>query len=324
MGRGAEAGSGAAGGRRRARRARRRRLALSVAPVALAVATTTAVARYRVDAGDGDRARAPATSARRSERVLGYASVDPFTAAVAEATQRARAVESALASRTGIVSVGIVDLDTGAAAAVGDQTPIRSASVIKVSIAVAFLRSLETSGRAISPAEHALLHAMITTSDNDAATELWDTSGDRAGLLDVIAAAGLTATVPDPGGAWGYTLTNGADQARLLYALVRGALLRSEHTQLLLDTMRGVVPDQRWGLAEVAPSGTTPAVKNGWHPDDDEPVWRVNCLAAFDDPAGPRLAIAVTTRYPSDLGVAYGQDTCRAVGFAALAALPPG
>jgi Beta-lactamase enzyme family len=323
MGRGAEAGSGAGGGCRRARR-RRRLLALCIVPVAVAVATPTAVARYGGDAGDGDRGRAPATSAPRSERVLGYAPVDPFTAAVAETTLRASAAESALASRTGIVGVGIVDLDTGAAAAVGDQTPIRSASAIKVSIALAFLRSLETSGRALSHAEHALVHAMITTSDNDAATELWNASGGRVGLVDVIAAAGLTATVPDPGGAWGYTLTNGADQARLLHALVRGALLSPEHTQLLLGAMRGVVPDQRWGLAEVAPSGTTPAVKNGWHSDDDERVWRVNCLAGFDDPAGPRLAIAVTTRYPNDLGVAYGQDTCRAVGFAALAAPPPG
>jgi hypothetical protein len=122
----------------------------------------------------------------------------------------------------------------------------------------------------------------------------------------------------------GFTLTTAHDQALLLNGLVSGALVSPDDAKHVLELMREVAPDQRWGLAAAAPPGNRVAVKNGWYQDRDLPVWRVHCLAVFDDGSAPRpVAVAVLTRYPSRLGISYGADTCQGVGQRLLAPPPP-
>ncbi|HEV3363567.1 MAG TPA: hypothetical protein VG795_05390, partial [Acidimicrobiia bacterium] len=66
---------------------------------------------------------------------------------------------------------------------------------------------------------------------------------------------------------------------------------------------------------------SNPAVKNGWYPDTDPPVWRVNCTGVVDHAGRPnRWVLVVTTRYPANLGQVYGQETCSGI---AARALPP-
>jgi hypothetical protein len=87
--------------------------------------------------------------------------------------------------------------------------------------------------------------------------------------------------------------------------------------------MRNVQPEQNWGFADTV-AALKPAVKNGWYEDTDAPVWRVHCLAIFDNATLARpFAVVVTTRYPSDLGIEYGQETCRGVGTRLGAWLEP-
>jgi len=110
----------------------------------------------------------------------------------------------------------------------------------------------------------------------------------------------------------------------LLSRLASGALLGPADTTYVLQRMREVTPAQRWGLAAAAPAGNQVAVKNGWYEDRDSPVWRVHCLAVFDDGSAPRpVAVAVLTRYPSRLGIKYGEATCQGVGQRLLTPPPP-
>src|SRR6266478_714313 len=89
---------------------------------------------------------------------------------------------------------------------------------------------------------------------------------------------------------------------------------------VLVREMRQVVPTQRWGIGD-AVHHSNPAVKNGWYPDTDAPVWRVHCTGVVDDGPHPsRWIIVVTTRYPANLGQTYGQETCSGI---AARALPP-
>jgi hypothetical protein len=143
---------------------------------------------------------------------------------------------------------------------------------------------------------------------------LWNRSGGWPGVVETAAAA-APHTSPEPGGAWGFTLTTAHDQTQLLMSLYSRALANAAHTELRIRLMRDVVPGQRWGLAAGAPTAWRPAIKNGWYPDTDEPVWRVHCLAIFDDVALARFfAAAVLTRYAQELGIDYGQQTCQDVG----------
>ena len=108
--------------------------------------------------------------------------------------------------------------------------------------------------------------------------------------------------------------------AVILSALAHARATTPAHRDALLAEMRQVVPAQRWGVGD-AVHHSNPAVKNGWYPDVDEQVWRVHCTGVVDDGPHPnRWIIVVTTRYSSDLGMEYGQETCSNV---ASRALPP-
>ncbi len=108
--------------------------------------------------------------------------------------------------------------------------------------------------------------------------------------------------------------------AVILSALVHARGIKAAHRDALLREMRQVVPTQRWGIGD-AVHHSNPAVKNGWYPDTDAPLWRVHCTGVVDDGPHPsRWIIVVTTRYPANLGQTYGQETCSGI---AARALPP-
>jgi hypothetical protein len=222
------------------------------------------------------------------------------------------------ASREGVVEISIGNLRDGTVTDVTapPQPRLRVASVIKVSIAIGFLRVRREQGRVPSTWELDALRDMIVESDNDDAYSLWITSGGPNALLATQNAAAMTDTEFQHGHGWGFTLTTAHDQAKVETALARGRLLPATETQLVLVLMRSVVPGQRWGFADSVDPSLHPAIKNGWYEDTDEPVWRVHCTAIFDSPRLARpFTIAVMTRYPAHLGIAYGQDTCRGVAF---------
>jgi hypothetical protein len=279
----------------------------------LALATTSAVACSN---GAG---RAPTTATSSSTTPGATTGATTTTLANRSIPESTAAIAAWAESREGLVEISIGNLDDGTVTDItpAPQTGVRAASVMKVSIAVQFLRLREAQKRPVTADEIIELGRLIEVSDDASADNLWAESGGPAGLSALTALVGMKQTALQPGQTWGFTLTTAHDQALLASALAKGRLLDASNTRLLLGLMRNVEPTQRWGFADSVDPTLLPAVKNGWFEDKDERVWRVNCMAIFDSStlAHP-FSIAVITRYPSNLGIAYGQDTCRGVARA--------
>ncbi|MBI4498903.1 MAG: serine hydrolase [Chloroflexi bacterium] len=217
-----------------------------------------------------------------------------------------------LDGRQGTVAVAVYDGLDGNRYGHQSLVRLRSASIIKVAIMAALLDRVQRQGRSVSPQEHRLLSAMIQWSDNAATTALLRRAGGPPAVQEYLRRIGLTHTQVNPS-AWGYTLTTASDMVRLVAQLYFQQILTPELCQYALDLMRGVTPAQRWGITGGLPASASVALKNGWYPEnDDGSNWRVHSIGAVE--AGDRAyIIAVLTRYPQELGMAYGQETIAGV-----------
>jgi hypothetical protein len=241
--------------------------------------------------------------------------VDTAAERLAEATRYAD-------GRAGVAGFALVDTTTGAIRANGDGgVALRTASIVKVVIGMRLFSRAREQKRGLTAAEQSDLAAMIRFSDNDAASRLWAALGGPAVIGWVRRVTGVRNTQPPPDpGSWGSTSTTARDMAVILTALAHAKGIAATDRDALLREMRQVTPAQRWGVAP-AVHHANPAVKNGWYPDTDPPFWRVHCTGVVDH-AGKanRWVIVITTRYPANLGMAYGQETCAGI---AARALPP-
>ena len=241
--------------------------------------------------------------------------VDTAAERIAEATRYAE-------GRNGTAGFALIDTTTGAVRANGDGgVALRTASIVKVIIGMRLLALAQEQRRGLTAAEQSDLSAMIRFSDNDAANRLWASLGGPAVITWIRKVTGVRNTQPPPDPAsWGSTSTTARDMATILTALAHAKGITPAHRDALLREMRQVTPSQRWGIAP-AVHHANPAVKNGWYPDSDPPFWRIHCTGVVDH-AGTanRWVIVVTTRYPANLGMAYGQETCAGI---AARALPP-
>ena len=226
------------------------------------------------------------------------------------------------AGRAGTAGFAVIDTTTGKVQ--GNDAggvALRAASIVKVIIGMRLFARAQEQKRGLNGAEQSDLSAMIRVSDNDAASRLWGALGGPAVIGWVRRVTGVRHTAPPANPAsWGFTTTTARDTAVILLSLVRARGVSAAHRNALLAEMRQVVPGQRWGV-DAAVHRSTPAVKNGWYPDIDAPVWRVHCTGVVDHRGHPnRWVVVVTTRYPADLGMAYGQETCSGI---TARALPP-
>lgn len=141
------------------------------------------------------------------------------------------------------------------------RTPARSASVVKAMLLAAYLRSPGVRDRALATGEAATLDAMITRSDNDAATSIHGLVGGD-GLIEIARRAGMRDFAAAP--AWGVSRLTAADGARLMLRFER--LVPRRHRALALSLLARIVPEQRWGIADAAPRGWRLHFKGGWDP----------------------------------------------------------
>jgi beta-lactamase class A len=201
---------------------------------------------------------------------------------------------SALASQSTVdFSVAIVDHNSGATFSFAGDQSFETASVVKVDILATLLLQARQDGHGLSADQQDLADVMITESDNDAASTLWDEIGDAYGLQQANQTFGLTSTNPGDDGYWGLTMTTAADQVRLLDAIAnpKGPLGSSNAT--LLTLMGQVDTDQDWGVSAAARTGETTLLKNGWLSlDDDNGLWEVNSIGRITG-TGIDLSIAV-------------------------------
>ncbi|MFG1946901.1 hypothetical protein [Nonomuraea sp. NPDC048826] len=141
----------------------------------------------------------------------------------------------------------------------------RSASVIKILIAIDFLESR----KAVSTADARLLKIMLRESDDDAATAFWNRGGKGAIVTRMARKLRLADTTPPPAskpGFWGYATLSAHDVVRTYRYLLDTAAPRVRET--ILGHLRKATPcgsdgfDQTFGIPDGVPGRK--AVKQGW------------------------------------------------------------
>jgi len=144
----------------------------------------------------------------------------------------------------------------------------RSASVVKILIALDFLWNRGPEYR-IPPADQGRFDAMLRSSDDAAASQLWQRGGRQQVVTRMVARLGLRNTAPPPdtqSGFWGYTALSAADTVRIYRYLLDSAPPRLRDP--VLNNLRGATRcatdryDQYFGI----PSAFNRpwAVKQGW------------------------------------------------------------
>jgi beta-lactamase class A len=190
-------------------------------------------------------------------------------------------------------------------------TTYRSASVVKAMLLVAYLRRSDVRHRPLHASERALLDPMVRRSDNDAASAIHTRVG-LAALSALGRRAGMRRFVPHP--AWGGSTITANDQARLFLRIDR--LVPRRHRAYAMRLLRGVIPEQRWGIAAAVPDGWRIAFKGGWGPGVTQ---QVDHQAALLTHGRLRVSVAVLSGgNPSD---AYGAATLRGVAARLLRGL---
>ena len=202
------------------------------------------------------------------------------------------------ASETPGVAVRMDDPHLGINCYLNSKEHFDSASVVKTIILATLLNKREREHLSLlSARERQLARAMITESDNNAATALWDEDG-MSNLTYFLHAAGMGETQLNP--AWGLTQITAEDETILLRnILLRPNTVLNAHAQgYELKLMGEVIPSQRWGVSASTPRAFTLHIKNGWAPLPfvNSPWW-VNSTGAFTN-ANPAkdYTIVVLTR----------------------------
>jgi beta-lactamase family protein len=234
------------------------------------------------------------------------------------ADKMARHIDARLAGRVSAVGLMETDSKTGVTCQYHATWHFYAASVMKVTILSALLRVAQGQHRHLTSREQSLAWVMITQSDNNAASALWNEVG-LTRMQQFLNTAGMRQTRLS--GAWGLTLITAHDEARLLWLLSEpNTVLNRASRVYARNLMAHVIASQRWGTPAGAPRDVTVHVKNGWLPYPGS-NWEINSLGIFtDENRAYRMAI-LTYDNPS---MGYGIDTIQGAAEVIHADLNPG
>jgi Beta-lactamase enzyme family len=272
-----------------------------------AVTASPAAAKSRSPAS-GKRSRSPATP--NGKGTVGTSGLCSSRTHPELAAQMSRSILAALHGRQSVVAIAAADPDDGVSCAYHQWWEFDSASIVKAIILGALLYELQPGHHYLSGEQIVLTKQMITYSDNDAATALWNEVG-RTNLQRFLTAAKMDHTELGPTGYWGLTDVNAHDEMLLLRLLVSpDSILNKASRSYELGLMADVIPGQRWGVPAGAPADVTSHLKNGWlqYPS----LWIINSIGDFtrhDD--DDDYSIAVLTKDNPDMQ--YGIDTVQSV-----------
>ncbi len=228
------------------------------------------------------------------------------------AAEISKGVTAALRSRTdSTVGLAVADARDGLTCKLHWTSHFDAASVIKVTIISALLRK-EGGPSKLTSEQRELAWLMITQSDDDAATDLWNDVGGVSGMQVFLNKAGMSHT--ELNYAWGLTLLTAQDELTLLDLLVYPNKVLSTASRLyVLYLMKSVTPSQRWGVPDGAPEDITVHVKNGWLPYPDTSLsaddWHINSIGAFNAHDINYEIVILTDGEQSE---GYGIDTVQA------------
>ena len=225
------------------------------------------------------------------------------------AARLARDIRAAGRGRVSIVSVRVDDAGRRLGCWFHGARHFDSASVVKVTILGALLRKALDRHRYLTSTEAAEAYAMITVSDNNAASALWAELGHRY-LQHFLNLAKMKETVLGPGGYWGLTQITAHDEVLLLRLLLhKNRVLDTASRRYALSLMAQVIPSERWGVPAGAPTRLTVHVKNGWLPRATH-GWRIHSIGCFTGRGGGYSIVVLTENNPT---MAYGVRTIEAI-----------
>ena len=299
-----------------------RPLVRPAAAVALAAAAAAGCSAAPSSPGGGAGGTRPAaTTSPGATPTRPFGRNSPFTV-----------LSSYLASRSGRITAALYDGHTGQTWVFHGGLHEDTASIVKVQIMGAAMRTAVLAGHPLPaqmPAsEQALIPPMIENSDNDAATAMLAKIGGPAALAAFDREAGLTGTVPStkrfiPGTSlpgWGLTTTTALDQVRLVRKFAYPSRLLSGPDRAYgLKLMEHIESDQAWGVSGGVPPGTTIALKNGWLPLAGA-GWQINSIGWISG-HGRSYVLAVLTDH--DPSYQYGIDTIAHIAAKVYATLGP-
>jgi beta-lactamase class A len=217
-------------------------------------------------------------------------------------------IRAALAGRVSSVGLTAADPRYDLTCAFHSTWHFDSASAIKATIISALLREVGGPSH-LTAAQRSLAWLMITESDNDAATTLWNEVG-ITGMQDFLDAAGMRHTILDAD-AWGLTQLTAHDELTLLQVLSGpNHVLSTASRSYVLWLMAHVVAYERWGVPAGAPRDVTVSVKNGWLPYPVSDDWHVNSIGVF---RGHDISYQIAVLTGNNPTMAYGIDTIEAV-----------
>jgi beta-lactamase family protein len=184
-----------------------------------------------------------------------------------------------LRGRKGEHAVSVYDRVTGVYCVYNGSKDFDSASIVKAIIMAALLRWHQQTKTPLSAWEKSEATLMITQSDNDAATDLWDELG-MGNLQHFLNLADMGETKLGQDGEWGLTQVTAHDEMLLLKLLTGpDSVLDAYSRSYQLGLMAHVTSWEAWGVTAGTPSGVTWHVKNGWLPDATG--WHINSIGTF-------------------------------------------
>ncbi|WP_246258247.1 serine hydrolase [Amycolatopsis anabasis] len=190
---------------------------------------------------------------------------------------RIAAAEAYASSRPGFAGIVVRDRKTGASwHNPHSKTLIWACSTPKLAMVVDLLLRDDSGAIRLTDEDRALMHAMLNSSDNDAAHTLWNRYGgeDFATRFPSYGMTDMRFTDQHPHH-WGWILTTADDLDRLMnYVLER---MPARHREYLVGEMRSVDVNQQWGVWG-AGEAAKPGNKNGWADDNDDGSWLMNSV----------------------------------------------
>jgi beta-lactamase class A len=217
-----------------------------------------------------------------------------------------RSLQRAINGRDSRIGLAVSDPALDLTCSLHETWHFDAASTIKATIISALLFK-EGGPSHLTKAQRSLAWLMITQSNNDAATDLWNDVGmtDMQRFLD---RAHMTHTELNE--AWGLTEETPQDELTLLQLIANaGKVLSTASRRYVLWLMDNVIASERWGVPFDAPSSLTVAVKNGWLPYPTGDDWHINSLGVF---RGHRVLYEIAMLTSGNSSESYGIGTIEA------------
>jgi hypothetical protein len=198
----------------------------------------------------------------------------------------------------------LVDEVTGQTISANEHKRFRSASLVKLFIALDYLES-RGPGYKIPAGDLALLRPMLRSSNNDAASTLWVRDGWEEIVNRMITLIGLTDTAPPVQvDKWGYTAVSAADVVKTYQYILH--IANRKYREFIMGNLHQTTKcgsdrfDQSFGIPSALPRPW--GVKQGWSGFGATPAPGAGCTGdgQSEVPASPEVKAATALASSGD------------------------